>query len=131
GGSHESPHPLRELGVVHVAEDDQGEDQQHTRVGVSRAPQVLTQRVFHLGRIADEEAEDAYPSVHDGGQHDEENARHPTRCIAHGSSTLFAASTRLGSSRRSSSNCAKRIDCSTEPAAGRPGYSLDTSDLSF
>jgi hypothetical protein len=46
---------------------------------MSGAPQILTQWVLRVGRIADEEGKYADAANHDGRQDDQKDARHKTR----------------------------------------------------
>src|SRR5688572_25568610 len=52
-------------------------------MGMAGPPQILAERIFHVGGITDEEAENAHAPVHHGGQDDQKKPGPAAGLTAH------------------------------------------------
>lgn len=83
GVARERAGPVAEVGLVDVAEREQGEHQQHAGVRVPGAPQVLPQRVLLVGGVVHQLVEEGDAAVDHGGEDDQQDAGEPARQRAH------------------------------------------------
>jgi hypothetical protein len=52
-------------------ERHQGKDKPNTGMRMTRAPQILPQGIFHIGRIVDQKPENAQATIHNAREQDQ------------------------------------------------------------
>ena len=66
--------PFRQAGFVDIAQHHQSQQQQHPGVGVTRAPQILPERIVGVRGVVDKQCQHADAPEHHGREHDQHDA---------------------------------------------------------
>ncbi len=69
----------RQVRLIDIPQRHQRQDEQHAGVGMTCAPEVLPQRILGVGRVADEQCEEADSAADDGRHQEQERARQAMR----------------------------------------------------